>query len=294
MQQYLLDKDGGYNASLSAVDESNVEGGGYLWTKQALQQALSEPEYAHLKKIWQLDDIGEASFQADPLNGIGAERQDAVINQRILKKLRQVKKSTMPVDSKRLASWNALALVALVKAQDADGSAQRRHQMDALYQYIRNNFIHQNDQGELQVVRFAGQHQSAETTLEDYASLARAMQDYAVNTGNKEAGQLALKLVQQAFMRYFRQQRWFQNNASLIPGDQGEFIIQDAVLQSPGSLLLQTVLSMPQADDKLREQARQLVQRLTRDVLDTPYYYASSILLEQQMRLPAKPKVNQQ
>ncbi len=290
INDFLRDSGGGYNASLSAVDEQGIEGGGYLWSKDELKQALSAEEYAHLEKIWQLDSVSDAHFQARPLIGIGAKAADKAINQRIQQKLRKVHKAVMPVDNKRLASWNALALIALVKAQNIDDSASRQRQMQDLYQYIRSNFVHQGKDGSLQVVRFAGQQQSAETTLEDYAALATAIQHYAAKTGDKEAQQLALQLAQQAMSRYFRQQRWFQNNASLIPGDQGDYIIQDGVLQSPSSLLLETLLSMPQASDKLRQQAKDLVQRLTRDVLDTPYYYASSILLEYRQREAGKPQ----
>ena len=294
MRDFLRDADGGYNASLSAVDEQDVEGGGYLWSKQELKQALSEAEFAHLSKIWKLNEITDAHFQADPLIGIGADDEHRAINQRILQKLRKVKKSRMPVDSKRLASWNALALIALAKAQKVDNSAARRAQMTQLYDYIRQHFIQRDNQGGLQVVRFSGQKRSAETTLEDYATLARAMQLYADVSASQPARLLALQLAQQAFKRYFREQRWFQNNASLIPGDQGAFIIQDGVLQSPGSLLLETVLAMPKGDVALQKKARQLVQRLTRDVLDTPYYYPSSILLAQRQRAqtvsaPSKP-----
>jgi len=294
MRRFLLDKDGGYNGSLSAVDENNQEGGGYLWTKQQLQQALDDKEYAHLVKIWHLDDIQQASFPVGPLTGIGSDTTEPALNRRILQKLRKVKKRRMPVDSKRLASWNALVLSALVKAQAFDPGEQRKRQMDELYQYIVQNFIQRSEQGELQVIRFSGQVQSAETTLEDYANLAAAIQSYAQLNHNSSAQQLAQQLVRQALAKYFRNGRWFQNNASLIPGDQGDYIIQDGVLQSPSSVLLQTLNAMPQVDDKLRQQAQQLFLRLTKDVLDTPYYYASGILLAHQFNQQSDTKPDRQ
>lgn len=283
MHRFLLDKDGGYNASLSAVDENNQEGGGYLWTKQQLQQALDDKEYAHLVKIWHLDDIQQASFPAGSLTGIASDTTEPELNRRILQKLGKVTKPRMPVDSKRLASWNALVLGALVKAQAFYPGKQSKRQMDELYQYIIQHFIQRSEQGGLQVVRFSEQVKSAETTLEDYANLAAAIQSYGQLVHNPQAQQLAQQLVRQALAKYFRNGRWFQNNASLIPGDQGDYIIQDGVLQSPSSVLLQTLNAMPQVDDKLHQQAQQLILRLTRDVLDTPYYYASGILLAHQL-----------
>ncbi len=284
MRQFLRDKKGGYNASLSAVDVNNVEGGGYLWSKQELKQALTDKEYAHLKKIWRLDEIKDETFQANPLIGIGSNPADKEINHRILQKLRSVKKSTMPVDSKRLASWNSLVLMALVKAQRVDSSAARKRQMNELYRYMRDHFIKRDKEGVLQVVRFAGQQQSAETTLEDTAYLAAAMHAYAQQSGDPEAKKLAQDLVEQGFARYYRNKHWFQNNASLIPGDNGDLIIQDAVLQSPGSLLLQSALSMPELDAGLQQKAQAIAHRLTQDMLDTPYYYGSTILLQHRLR----------
>lgn len=180
----------------------------------------------------------------------------------------------MPVDNKRLASWNALALTALVKAQDYDLDNKLQNRMHQQFDYIKNNFIN----GSL-VIRFAGQSQSAETTLEDYAQLAHAIQLYAAKTSNKKAEEMVSALVNEAFSRFYRVDRWIRDTESLIPGDLGDLIIQDAVLQSPSSLLLETVFMMKNPNPIILQKANQLVSRLTRDVLNMPYYYGSSILL---------------
>ena len=86
-------------------------------------------------------------------------------------------------------------------------------------------------------------------------------------------------LVNEAFSRFYRVDRWIRDTESLIPGDLGDLIIQDAVLQSPSSLLLETVFMMKNPNPIILQKANQLVSRLTRDVLNMPYYYGSSILL---------------
>ncbi len=281
MIKFLADESGGFNASLSAVDENNMEGAGYLWTQKELAHILSESEFIHLKNIWAFADGDSGQFQANPLSGLGSSNEYLKINQTILNKLRKIKKPVMPVDNKRLASWNALVLTALVKAQSFTPDNRLQKQMSDQFDYIRNHFIQRETVDELKVNRFAGQVQAAEITLEDYAQLAHAIQWYALQTGNKKAHQLVADLVSQAFSRFYRDDRWIGDTESLIPGDIGDLIIQDAVLQSPSSLLLETVFMMTNPNPLILKQARQLASRLTKDVLDTPYYYGSSIVLNQ-------------
>ena len=283
MIEYLADDAGGFNASLSAVDEDNIEGGGYFWTQKELAEILSPPEFKHLQTIWALNKESTEEFQSNPLLGLGAESEHQKINRQILNKLRKIKKPMMPVDNKRLASWNALVLKALVKAQDFDAEDKFKKQMTDQFNYIKNNFIDGN-----KVIRFAGQHKSAETTLEDYAQLAHALQLYAEktsnDTSNKQAHELVAVLVNEAFSRFYRVDRWIRDTESLIPGDQGDLVIQDAVLESPSSLLLETVLMMQKPNPIILQKAKKLVSRLTRDVLDTPYHYGSGIILSKQYK----------
>ena len=184
----------------------------------------------------------------------------------------------MAVDTKKLASWNALVLKALVKAVAHDSNPQSRQPAQQLYRFIADNFIQQQG-AQLRVIRFAGESGSAETTLEDYAQLAHALQLYANQMKDAEAETLSRQLVQQAFAQYYQAPRWLQDRDSLIPGDRGHLLIQDDVLVSPLSLLLETISLQSSAQPDIRQQGRQLVSRLTRDVLDAPYFYASSILL---------------
>lgn len=282
MFRFLADEAGGFNASLSAVDEKNIEGGGYFWSQQELKNILNDSEFKHIQSIWNLTEGNNEEFQSNPLLGSGISKEHEGINKSILNKLRKIKKPVMPVDDKRLASWNALALRALVKAQAFDRNNNLTNAMHDQFDYIKKNFLDGK-----KVIRFAGQDKSAETTLEDYAQLAHAIQLYATETSKKEAHKLVAMLVNEAFSRFYREDRWIRDTESLIPGDQGDLIIQDSVLESPSSLLLETVFMMQQPEPEILQQATQLVTRLTRDVLDTPYYYGSSILLTKLYRLKA-------
>ena len=182
----------------------------------------------------------------------------------------------MPIDNKKLASWNALVLRALLQAEMYRSDAALRRHTDGLFRFIMNNFIQQG-----RAVRVAEADRFAETTLADYAHLANALQVYALKRNDQQATRAAAALVEQAFARYYAEGRWVQDTQSLIPGQVGEWVIQDSVLQSPLSLLLETVYMMPRDKTPQRKTAEKLLSYLTQDMLDLPFHYASSILLRQ-------------
>ncbi len=274
MSDFLEDEDGGFNASLSAVDEQNVEGAAYYWTLSELEQVLNDRELETLKKQGAVPADSSQSFQIKPLIGLGSSAQQVDTNRAVLNKLRDAQKPWMPVDNKRLASWNALVLKALLKAEAFSEDEKMAQKSDRLYRYIINNFIDNE-----KVIRFAGQSQAAETTLADYAQVAHALQAYANARNDKQAEKMAQLLVKQAFSSYYRNGRWIQNTNSLIPGDMGEWILTDRVLQSPVSVLLETVFITTEPDPVIKKQAATLLTRLTRDLLEVPYHYGSAIML---------------
>ncbi|MDJ0832904.1 MAG: DUF255 domain-containing protein [Gammaproteobacteria bacterium] len=278
IQRFLADPAGGYYSSLSAVDTDDIEGGAYYWSREQLRASLTADEYQRLLESQAIEPAASEPLLLKPLIGIGSASGQVAVNQRIRARLQAAPRPLMPVDDKKLASWNALTLKALVKAVAYDNSASNRQRAQQLYRFISRQFI--QGQGEqLRVIRFAGQGQSAETTLEDYAQLAHALQLYANQLQDQQAQSLATQLVQQAFAQYYQAPRWLQDRQSLIPGDRGQLLIQDGVLQSPLSLLLETVLLQSGGDQQLLASSRELAGRLTRDVLETPYYYGSGILL---------------
>jgi uncharacterized protein YyaL (SSP411 family) len=152
-----------------------------------------------------------------------------------------------------------------------------------LYALIRDEFV-QDDR----VHRFTGQPDAAESTLEDYATLALALTEYAQSRDNQQASDLALRLVVAAFDRFLRADRWVQNATSLIPGEKGEYLVQDAVLESPVTQLLRAALMLPQSPPQLQQSVQQLIKRMTRDMLDVPYHYASAIVLRQRYQQARK------
>lgn len=266
MDEYLSTPDGGLYASLSAVDENNVEGGAYYWDVEKLSEALTKAEFDWLQNEWGFEQQA-SQIQSEAFS-------DSAYALKITDKLKAIIKTPMPVDTKALASWNALALKAFVAASEFSSDKVIIKRTQKLFEFMLKHFINDG-----KIVRFAGQLDSAETNLEDYAQVSHALQLYADYSGDIQAQELSQILVETAFSTYYNNELWLQNTSSLIPGDKGVLLIQDAVLESPLSVLLETVYLMQKPNPKIKVLVDYLSKRLTRDVLDVPYYYGSAILL---------------
>jgi hypothetical protein len=277
IQSQMQHPSGGYVSSLSAIDVNDLEGGGYLWSQEQLAQQLGDQEFEYLRRTWQLDirDPAMRAFLAKPLIGIAAPG-DQKRNKNIRRQLQSVEKPSMPVDDKRLASWNALMLQALVAAVEIDG--QYRKVAIRQYHYMRDAFIEEG-----QLVRFAGNGDLAETTFEDYAFISRAFLQYGKSLQDKDAIGWAGELASQAHRRYLVDNLWQLNHRSLIPAEPGQWVIQDRVITSPMTQWIESVLGVPKIDPTIKRDAQEMLQRVTREMLDTPYYYGSLIALRHQI-----------
>jgi hypothetical protein len=65
----------------------------------------------------------------------------------------------------------------------------------------------------------------------------------------------------------------------LIPIAPGKWVIEDLVFYSPMTLWLEATLGAAELDSKLRNSATEMMQRVTREMLDRPYYHGSFIML---------------
>ena len=273
----LQHADGGYMSSLSAIDVDDVEGGDYFWSREKLAKYIEPGEIDYLVETWQLEKE-DAEFLAEPLIGPGASG-DADKNRAILEKLQRRGYARMPVDGKRLASWNAMLLKAMVAAADADPAFEKRAREQ--FATMRRIFF-----GDGELLRLANNAAVAAAGLEDYTHVANAFAAYGKRFGNTEADQIAGELVETARTRFLVDNRWQARANASIPTAQAEWVIADRVFFSPMTQWLEVALSADTLSADTRTYAREMANRVSADMLEAPYYYASHIVLDRQSSKP--------
>ena len=270
VEDNLKHPDGGYMSSLSAVDVDNKEGGAYFWSREQLSAVLEDQEIEYLSKLWPVE-TKNGEFLIKPLTGQGASGEPAK-NLLILAKLKSRGNKSMPADDKRLASWNAMMLDALTAASDIDSRFAKRAR--ALFRYMRNDFY-----GAGSLIRFAGNAGTADAVLEDYAQVAKSFLNFGKRFGSEEATRIATQLTESAYSLFLKDGRWQQKAQSLIPIAPGKWIIPDQVFFSPMTLWIEVALEVPGLNPTVRAGANEMLQRATREMLDSPYFYGSFIML---------------
>ncbi len=270
VEENLKHPDGGYMTSLSAVDDDNKEGGAYFWTREQLAALLRGEELEYLATLWPaVSKSGE--FLIEPLIGHGAAGESAK-NSSILKKLQSRGSASMPADDKRLASWNAMMLDALTAAADLDTRFVERAR--TLFRYMSNDFYRDGS-----LIRFAGNAEIADAVLEDYAQVAQAFFNFGQKFSHDEATRFARLLTERAHTLFLKNGRWQQKAQPLIPIAQGKWVIPDLVFFSPMTLWLGVALEVPELNPAVRNGATEMLQRVTSEMLDSPYFYGSFIML---------------
>ncbi len=272
IQTHMKHPQGGYVSSISAVDGNGREGGGYLWRREELKRTLGEDDFEYIAGIWQLGaPMADGDFLLQPLVGLTAQG-DLKRNRQIKKQLQRVVKAVMPIDSKRLASWNALVLQALVAAARYDKNY--RATAEEQYEFMMQAFI---DRGRL--VRFAGNQALAESTFEDLAFVANAFQQYGDLVSDGGAIDQARLLASNAYQRFNRNGKWETSEQSLLPNSVGHWLLKDSAITSPLTQWLEVALKLPKSQVQLPAESLDTIYRVTRNMIDRPYYYGSLIAL---------------
>ena len=165
-----------------------------------------------------------------------------------------------------------MMLNALTLATDVDARFAGRAQ--ALYQEMRELFIVDDT-----LIRFAGNADIAAAVFEDYAHTANAFLRYGQRFNDAQALELARRLTESAHAVFLQQGRWQAKAQPLIPIAPGKWVIEDLVFYSPMTLWLEVALAVPELDAKVRSSASAMLQRVTREMVDRPYYHGSLIML---------------
>jgi uncharacterized protein YyaL (SSP411 family) len=288
MLREMKTEKGGMVASLSAVDGNNVEGGYYLWSKEALQQLLTEQEYDTVYWLWNLE--APAHFEAGYLPHYAitpdqAAKKLSVEVDEVMSRLESLRAKlyaarqsrVVPVDDKQLAAWNGLALSALIKgAQLQDGEKYRQ-----AAQKVRHFLVSGMWDGNRLVRAKSGTNEVAPAGLEDYAYAAQGLLQWALFSNSKADQQLAKQWVSIAWQQFYTSTGWRLSDQLSLPNVFGSIVLQDNPMPSPSASLIETSLQLAELgnDVSLRERAIGALAVSQEVVKQQPFAYATQIKL---------------
>lgn len=284
MLRELQNNNGSFAASLSAVDAKGIEGGSYLWHVDELKKILNKGEWNLIHQHWKLDgpaslEAGHHLVQLAPIETIASENG---MTQQQIEKIYYSAKNKMlsvrnhritPRDDKALASWNALALKALLAAAD---KPKYRRAADRLHHYFKTVLW---DGKTLQRAIVKGKR-LGEAGLEDYSFTADALWDYARHTQKQKDYELAYAVTIQAWQRFYTPGGWKLKEHQWLKYGDAQPVIADGVLASPSAILLQVTLKAARhfKNTQLLQRIKQAVNVQSEDVTDAPFWYATQIM----------------
>jgi hypothetical protein len=284
MLSVMAANEGAFIASLSAVDDQNVEGGYYLFDDDMLNKLLTQDELRVARLAWGMTaapelDAGHLPIMVIPNKQVAEQLGLSMTEVRKLVASARTRlnsarsKRVLPRDDKLLAGWNGLALVALARA--AQTEPRYRQAADRLRHYLVNTLW----TGE-SLVRARNQQGPYGTAgLEDYAYVAAGLLAYAELTGRQQDYVLTRKILQQGWQRFYGPGGWRLSESRLLAYSDSEAMIADGPLPSPSAVMIDSSLKVAgkTADQPLRQRAVAAMAAGAETLQAEPFWYASHL-----------------
>lgn len=284
--------DGGYIASLSAVDNHNIEGGYYLWQLDELESILDADELQIVRLSWGLTGQPhlEAGFHLKNINTAESVAQQLELPlstiqaklERARHKLLQVRQQRqVPVDNKVISAWNGLLLNSMSHAVIKTGNKRYYQAAAKLYQLLATKFWDGK-----QLARFLHDSKAhGQASLEDYAYVSQGIVAWARASDDRQAWDTAEKIALAGLHRFHNDNGWQLSEKLDIPYAARELVLSDNTMASPSVTILSVLYDIAQQrkDDKLRQQVLQYIEADLAETQTSPLWYASHILLVHQV-----------
>ena len=287
MRDDMLTTNGALAASLSALDDKGIEGGGYLWQKDELQKLLDEKAYALVEEAWALKggpttEDGYLPMMTVPVDELakssGLSEQAVTDHMLIINKelLKARGKRTVPRDDKLLAAWNGLAISAFVEADKQEPRGKWLKTASLIRDYIVSTLWDEKTNTLLRA-RDAGGHAFGTVTLTDYVAVAEGLLDLSEHTGNKSDKKIAKQMIEQAWQRFVNEYGFRRTEKSLLALPEGEVILPDSPIYSPSSHLLKVTLRAFDKEHALHKRSLQMFASGQALMLEDPYWFATQV-----------------
>ncbi|NPA72517.1 MAG: thioredoxin domain-containing protein, partial [Gammaproteobacteria bacterium] len=222
-------KVGLYQSSQSAIDKHGEEGGYYLWHRDRLQKTLSKAAFAEVNQAW--------SLGAPMPHDLGWHPSKTEFHWPAIKAALTTPVERIPVDTKSILGWNGLILSALSRAYSVLNDSHYLERANQLAK--RLNTLLQNshppralsDNGD-----FMG-----EANLQDYAFIYQGLKDWqqlSLQPPDKTALTDSISTLEMTILdKFYTSSGWRYHPTPLLPGQQGEWVIEDNAIPSPTAIV---------------------------------------------------------
>jgi uncharacterized protein len=288
--RFMLDRmatgRGDFVASLSAVDDQDVEGGYYLWSPEEVRIHVGEDAWTVVEPAWGFDttpilEHGHLPVQARTVAQLAQlldmdDARVAALLEHARERLLAARASrVLPVDDKVVVAWNGLTLSALAEAAPHDERIARAGA--ALHARIMQGMWRD---GDLPRALDAAGGPVGEGELEDYAFVARGLADWAAFSGEASVWDQAARVAERGWALFHSESGWRPSRQPVLPGSPRLIHLEDTPLPSTSaSLQAVTARILVRTDHEgLRQRAEAAEQRLTRNLVETPFVHATQIL----------------
>lgn len=273
-------------ASMSAIDDKDIEGGYYLWTEDELKKLLSDDERKVAQDLWQITgpaDIehGHHLITANSLDDIAKQnnwsykKTKSLLTSARSKMLKHRKARVLPLDKKKIASWNGLVLSALVAGAKLKTNNQQYYQAaNNLQSYILKHFWDGK-----RLYRAVGKQAFGDAGLEDAAYLTKGILDWASLTKKKKDYQKAIKLAEKSWQWFYTDKGWKLNRNALLKYKETEAAIAEGPLPSPSGVLIQASLELSKrtGNKTLKAKASKSLDMAAGKVQEQPFWHATYV-----------------
>jgi uncharacterized protein YyaL (SSP411 family) len=279
--RHMAGTDGGFIASLSAVDAAGEEGAAYLWDAQRLASVLEPRDVEIARAWWSLEpevspDTGwlpqrlRTPAEAAAVAGVDASVLDTRLPAIRAALLAERESRRPPRDHKQLAAWNGLLLWALADMVEARDEERFRNAAAGVAAFLGTLWDGDRLYRARDGVRVLG-----EAGLEDYAYVAAGLDAWARQGGGPDAARLAQVIAGAGWDRFYDGTGWRTAAVALLPDMPREPALADGALPSPSAVLM-AVSATPGTAPLVPDAPIGVARRLSVPaVIDTPFWYAS-------------------